>query len=233
MMDILAIQRALKEHGFDPGPLDGAWGRRTIAAVREFQAERALWVKWPGTVGPQTLAKLFAGAGEAEDKLAPLPWHEEARRLMGVREKPGAASNPIIMDWADDLDLHYSGDDVAWCGLMVAHCIGATLPEEPLPTNPLGARNWLKWGREVEPTVGAVLVFCRGKRDGWQGHVGFYAAERKDAYKVLGGNQSDSVSEAWIAKDRLLGARWPISWPLPAGERVEGGGEGELSQNEA
>ena len=30
---------------------------------------------------------------------------------------------------------------------------------------------------------------------------------------VLGGNQSDAVTIARIAKSRLLGARWPATWP--------------------
>lgn len=232
-MDVLAIQVALTNHGFDPGPLDSVWGRRTIAAVRLFQKERALWVKWPGTVGPETLAKLFAGPGEAKDRAAPLPWYEEARRLMGVRERPGAASNPVILDWADDLDIHYPSDSLAWCGLMVAHCIGATLPEEPLPTNPLGARNWSKWGQRTEPVVGAVLVFWRGNKSGWQGHVGFAAGERGDAFKVLGGNQADAVNEAWVSKSRLLDARWPLTWAIPQVVRLPRGGEGALSVDEA
>ena len=32
---------------------------------------------------------------------------------------------------------------------------------------------------------------------------------------VIGGNQSDSVSLAWIRKDRLVAARWPASVPPP------------------
>ena len=31
------IQQALKNKGFDPGEIDGIWGRNTIAAVMQFQ----------------------------------------------------------------------------------------------------------------------------------------------------------------------------------------------------
>ncbi|MEM6293371.1 MAG: T6SS effector amidase Tae4 family protein [Myxococcota bacterium] len=35
--DVLLVQTLLLEQGYDPGPLDGKIGRKTIAAIREFQ----------------------------------------------------------------------------------------------------------------------------------------------------------------------------------------------------
>lgn len=35
---VLAVQTALKAHGFDPGPLDGAYGPKTAAAIKAMQA---------------------------------------------------------------------------------------------------------------------------------------------------------------------------------------------------
>lgn len=35
--DVLLVQTLLAEQGVDPGPLDGAMGSKTIAAIREFQ----------------------------------------------------------------------------------------------------------------------------------------------------------------------------------------------------
>lgn len=137
------------------------------------------------------------------------------------------------MDWADNLDLWYPGDDVPWCGLFMAHCIASALPDEPLPANPLGARSWLKLGVAHEPSLGAVLVFWRGRRDGWQGHVGFYAGEDSGAFHVLGGNQSNQVNIARIAKSRLIGARWPRTAPQLGTRRVESDAAGALSINEA
>jgi len=79
------------------------------------------------------------------------------------------------------------------------------------------ARSWLSWGRKLEkPTIGCVVVFWRGKRDGWQGHVGFYAGRARNGdILVLGGNQGDSVSIRPYSADRLLGYRWPETVPLP------------------
>jgi len=229
-MDVFAIQTALKTQGFDPGTLDGIWGRRTVAAVKAFQKARGLTAD--GVVGPHTSRALFVNAVQPQN-ITMLVWMEEARRLMGVREVVGSGSNRMILQWADDLDIHYKDDDIPWCGLFVAHCIGATLTEEPLPTNPLGARNWLTFGTGCAPTWGAVLVFWRGSRDGWQGHVGFYEGEDEVAYHVLGGNQSNSVSVARIRKDRLLGARQPVTIPPLATGQVALASTGGTSVNEA
>src|SRR5712691_3755369 len=145
-MDVRAIQQALKDKGFDPGEIDGQWGRRTIAAVKAFQQARGLEVD--GIVGPQTARALGGnGAGTTAstggaDISTPVVWFEEAKKLIGTKEQPGAGSNPTLIHWAKDLNIDYDDDDIPWCGLFVAHCIGSTLPEEALPTNPLGARNW-------------------------------------------------------------------------------------------
>ncbi|WP_102958656.1 TIGR02594 family protein [Mangrovicella endophytica] len=203
------IQKRLADIGYDPGPLDGIRGRRTVQAIKQFQADHGLAVD--GIVGPVTRSKLFGG-GSASMGLQPdLPWYEEARRFLGLKEVSGGGDNRTIMDWARDLDIAYSGDDVPWCGLFVAHCIGSTLPEEELPANPLGARSWRKFGRPCEPTKGCILVFWRESLTSYKGHVGFYAGQDDAAYYVLGGNQSDSVSITRISRTRLLDARWPTT----------------------
>ena len=230
-MDIRTVQRSLRKLGFDPGPADGIWGRRTLNAVQAFQSDNGLPVT--GLIDLRTERELIARVGKPPDS-SMLVWFEEALRLKGLREVPGPGSNPVILDWADDMELSYPGDDIPWCGLFVGHCVATTLPKEPLPNNPLGARNWLKFGKKAEPQPGAVLVFWRGNRNGWQGHVGFYEGEDAKAYRVLGGNQSDMVNVVRVAKPRLLGARWPAT-----ASALNGGGtvfveeEGELSTNEA
>jgi len=252
--DIADLQRRLRELGHDPGPADGIRGRRTIAAIKAFQAAHGLTVD--GLAGPKTLALLrgsaeprtsgplrgsaeprTSGQGEREAGVAGMrPWYAEALRLKGLREGAGAADNPTILGWAKRLKLSavYRQDSVAWCGLFTGHCISFALPDEPLPANPLGARNWLTFGVPAEPTLGAVLVFWRGRRSGWQGHVGFYHGEDRDAFHVLGGNQSDAVTVTRIARDRFLGARWPKTAPPPRAEgRMIAAAVGALSTNEA
>jgi uncharacterized protein (TIGR02594 family) len=130
--------------------------------------------------------------------------------------------------------MDYTSDDIPWCGLFIAHCTGSQLPQEPLPTTPLLARSWRKFGNETTPVFGAVMVFWRGSPQGSQGHVAFYWAEDDAAYHVLGGNQSDAVTVTRIAKNRLLGARWPRTAMAPTvGTRKADAGGKVLSQNEA
>jgi lysozyme len=57
------LQQLLLSKGFDPGPLDGVFGPRTLAAVRDFQREGAISVD--GVVGPQTWGALDAKGGNA------------------------------------------------------------------------------------------------------------------------------------------------------------------------
>lgn len=239
-MTILEIQRALKARGHDPGPLDGAWGRRTIAALTAFQTAAGL--RPDGVLGPITLSRLdgslgVPGAGRPPGErlvgAVPPPWFAEAGRLLGVREIAGAASNPVILGWTRRLSAwvrgFYTADSIPWCGLFQGHCVGLTLPAEPLPGNPLSAQAWAAFGVPLAaPSPGAILVFTRAGG----GHVGQYVAERADAYLVRGGNQSDAVTEAWIAKSRCTAIRWPATWPLPTTGRVLHDVAGALSTDE-
>jgi uncharacterized protein (TIGR02594 family) len=238
-LEITRIQQSLAHKGFDPGLIDGIWGRRTELAVRRFQLARGLTVD--GIAGPNTRLALFGAAAAPASPLSDpaLPWFQEARRLIGLREGLGSADNPELLDWARDLDQHFPADSVPWCGLFVAHCIASTLSAEPLPTNPLGARNWGRWGAPCPPAPGAVLVFWRGSRTGWQGHVGFYTGEeqasgRTRVFHVLGGNQDNRVCVSRIAADRLITARWPATAPPAAGQAyVVTARTSVLSENEA
>jgi putative chitinase len=54
--DVVALQEALKTHGFDPGMPDGNFGHGTEAAVIAFQKSEGLTPD--GVVGPETRAKL-------------------------------------------------------------------------------------------------------------------------------------------------------------------------------
>lgn len=140
----------------------------------------------------------------------PLPWITEAKPALGRHE---ARDRSWLIDW-----LKRNGRSLGdpsknpWCGDFVETCIRMDLPDEPLlgalGTNPYWARNWLLFGREVQPITGAVLVFERGSG----GHVGFVIGQDDANFYVLGGNQSDAVTVARITKSRLLGARWPATY---------------------
>jgi uncharacterized protein (TIGR02594 family) len=155
----------------------------------------------------------------------------EALKLYGIKEQPGSQNAPAIMAWARELDLthDYVADAVPWCGLFVAYvCFKAGW--EPV-RSPLWARNWAKFGDpSPEPGLGDVLVF---QRPGG-GHVGFYVAEDKVAFHVLGGNQGDQVSIVRVPKNRLVASRrphWKVAQPASV-KPFRVASTGTLSANE-
>jgi len=52
------LQKKLAAAGFDPGPLDGSFGPKTMAAVKAYQTAKGIGVD--GVVGPETRASLLA-----------------------------------------------------------------------------------------------------------------------------------------------------------------------------
>jgi uncharacterized protein (TIGR02594 family) len=102
-----------------------------------------------------------------------------------------------------------------WCAAFV----NAVLKESNMEnlhdinhTAPLMARSFLDWGEPVDnPQPGDVVVFPRGNSD-WKGHVGFYVGwqrteDGKVYWKILGGNQNDSVSIDLYRSTKALGIR--------------------------
>lgn len=161
-----------------------------------------------------------------------ISWFDTAKSLIGTKETPGSGNNTKIIDWAKNIGgfigNFYKADEIPWCGLFVAHCFiknGIAVSQ-----NSLSALSWANWGIPIAKGVpGAVMVFVRPGG----GHVGFYVSEDKDAYHILGGNQSDSVSITRIQKSRLKGIRWPKGQPAPTQGPVYATFTGALSTNEA
>jgi uncharacterized protein (TIGR02594 family) len=241
MITTKEIQRALAAAGYDPGPVDGIRGRKTILAIIAFQ--KAAKLAADGIVGAQTAALLLnkedvakAADGKIAANLAAaaLPWFTEAKRLIGVKEDVSARSNPMLIGWGRELRTAYSDDETPWCGLFVGHCVASQMLSETLPTNPLGARQWARFGRACEPQPGAIMVFWRVSKSDGRGHVGFYVAEDEGgSYHILGGNQSDAVNVARVPKSRFLDARWPMTAMAPEGQRVKADATGRVSAREA
>lgn len=172
----------------------------------------------------------------------------EALKLYGTLEGAGAANNPTILAWADELGLElgssayakwvadwYSSDSIAWCGLFCAVVAQRANPDDRPERRPpdkfLSALSWGSWGLPAPvPMLGDVLVFAR---DGG-GHVGLYVGADDAAFHVLGGNTRDSVSIARLEKARLRAARRPPYLAQPANVRViHLAATGAASTNEA
>ena len=157
----------------------------------------------------------------------------EALKLFGTMEKPGAANNPTIVAWAKEVGGEvadvYKADSIPWCGLFMA--VVARRAGKELPKHPLWALSWSAFGAKAPaPALGDVLVFTRNGG----GHVGLYIGEDASAFHVLGGNQSDRVCVARMAKSRLYAARRPLYRVPPANVRpIRLEATGALSLNEA
>ncbi len=222
-MNIANIQAALLREGFDPGPIDGIWGRLSTAAMRAYQRSKGFLAN--GIPSAESLAALWV---TESSKVAPDPlWLIEARRRMGLHE---VRDKSVLWAWLKS-DGRQLGDPskLPWCGDFVDTAIARTLPDEPMLANPYWAQNWANFGVRLErAAVGAILVF---KRPGG-GHVGFCVGEDATHYSVLGGNQSNAVTIARIEKSRCIAVRWPATAPLPTDFRLAKA-SGAVSKNEA
>lgn len=221
-MNTTAIQRALVALGYSLA-IDGVAGAKTRAAVKAIQVKAGLVAD--GIADPTTQAALAAALAKSGTATvirpnAPPPWHEELLRRKGLHE---LRDRSALMAWLRT-DGKTLGDPakLPWCGDAIQTCLALTLPDEPQPVNPYLARNWLKLGVPLEkPSLGCILVFWRGSQAGSSGHVGLYAGEDAQGYlHVLGGNQSDAITIARLGKTRLLGMRWPSTYPKPTSGRV-------------
>lgn len=133
----------------------------------------------------------------------------EAIKHYGILEKPGAGSEQAILNWATEVGVRgwYPNDAVPWCGLFV----GVVMKRAgyAVRTDLLSALSWATWGEGIpkgREALWDILVFTRTGG----GHVGFYVGETSTLYLVFGGNQSDAVGFAWIAKSRIHAIRRPV-----------------------
>lgn len=233
-MDAITIQAALKAAGFYTGELDGAFGPASRAARdAALLASGVAIAGWPhsrlmiaiqqwtlkrlgfdpgaidGQEGPKTRTALYAFSKPSSVEL---PWLKEAEGVMGLHE---------VMD-SDKLRAFLRSDGASvgdpaklpWCGDFVETCIKRALPGVKVPGNPYLARNWADWGEDGSGRFGAIIVFWRGRRAGTQGHVAFATAvdEARGLVQVLGGNQGNEVSRAWLGMDRIIAWRAPTGW---------------------
>lgn len=137
--------------------------------------------------------------------------YEEAKKYIGVKEVKGRGANPTILGFYKRAGVPMGSDEVPWCAAFV----NAILVDCGYRgTRSLTARSLLGFGHAVEledARPGDIVVFWRGRKGGWQGHVGFYAGNSGKRILVLGGNQSNAVNIRPYSTDRLLGIRRPAN----------------------
>ena len=135
--------------------------------------------------------------------------YNTALKEIGQKEIAGPKSNPRITEYHSATTLaaksDEKSDEVAWCSAFVNWCMKQNGIKGTAKAN---ARSFMDWGKDTaSPLPGDVVVFWRGSKTGWQGHVAFYVDQTATHVKVLGGNQGNQVSMANYPKSQLLGFR--------------------------
>jgi uncharacterized protein (TIGR02594 family) len=147
------------------------------------------------------------------DEIAEPAWLKIARADIGLRELPGAPTEPRIASWLKNLGAWWRDDATPWCGVAVAAWMKDA--GQPLPKHWYRAKGWLEWGEPCGPQLGAVVIFERAGG----GHVGLAVGfdDHKNAVMVLGGNQGDMVSIRPFDPKRVIAYRYPIGAPAVEG----------------
>lgn len=138
-----------------------------------------------------------------------------AKAEIGTEEIPGPRDNPRIAEYLHTTNIgdpYDDNDETPWCSAfvnwVVATAIEKTTLIAPRGTRSAMARSWLHWGTEIKiPLPGAIVIFRRGEPP--QGHVAFVIEKQGSRLLVVGGNQSDAVTQTTYPLTDVLGYRIP------------------------
>ncbi|HWN10440.1 MAG TPA: TIGR02594 family protein [Pyrinomonadaceae bacterium] len=191
-------------------PKDGALPRGTVVEPTDLSLSEDWFfinMQVNGTPVKGWIFKDYLVPLEMEPPNAETPaWLRTAESEMGIKEAPGSADNPRVIEYAATTSLGAKDDAVPWCSSFVNWC----MKQNGIPrTESAAARSWLNWGDRLDqPRKGCVVVLKRGNNQAL-GHVGFYVGDGASTIRVLGGNQGDQVKVSNYPKAMLLGYRWP------------------------
>lgn len=145
------------------------------------------------------------------------PWLAYCLQHLGLHERPGPESDPLIAEAFAlcGLDPKTHDDSTTpWCACWLALCLEKSGIRSTRRPN---ARSYLDWGTPLlRPQYGCVVVFSRPEAGQANGHVGLLVSEDDSGGHIMvaGGNESDSVRIAPYRVDRLLGYRWPTGYAI-------------------
>ena len=132
-----------------------------------------------------------------------------AEKELGVKEIKGSSHNPRIIEYHSKTG-GFTTDEVPWCASFMVW----VFKQAGYSTSGLNAaaRSFAKssaLSRLDKPYYGSVIVFKYNNNTSWSGHVGIVVDIVNGKYKVLGGNQSDSVKYSYFGKSKVEGFYWP------------------------
>ncbi|HEX6239948.1 MAG TPA: TIGR02594 family protein [Polyangiales bacterium] len=125
---------------------------------------------------------------------------------LGIKEIPGSAHHPRILEYHATTRLHATTDEVPWCAAFVNWCLAQA---KVAGTGSAAAASFRTWGVRSEPRIGCVVVFGKADRDAaGTGHVGFLVGMDAVHVFVLGGNQGNAVTVAKRPRESVVSYRW-------------------------
>lgn len=218
-MNAMQAQYKLLLLGFNPGPIDGLIGNKTLSAIEQFvkkyDSETYSACENQGDERNLTLIKVCFRILPNVKLTKSLPiWLKTAAKYLGEKEIKGSQHNPFIIEWWKAIKSKIIDDETSWCAAFV----GGILEETGImSTRSESARSYNKWGLELDrPAYGSIVVFWRGKPSSWKGHVGFVVGrDQHNNLMVLGGNQKDQVCISSFSALRVLSYRWPATSVYP------------------
>jgi hypothetical protein len=213
--DVLAVQRRLTALGYDPGPLDAAYGPATAVAVRAFQSVTGIAVD--GIVGPETRAALAAAKPHLPQRGGSTIGRKalaEARSWVGTAESPPSSNRTPFGAW-------FGVNGVPWCNIFVSYCFevgaGFTIAKgfdgagcsakgcAYVPTTEAWLRATGMWLGRVEPRPGDLAIY------NWDGglpdHIGIVESANGITFTAIEGNTAvgnDSDGGKVMRRERTL-----------------------------
>lgn len=140
------------------------------------------------------------------------PWLGIARTefARGIDEFPGTSANPEILKYFEFTRLETRTDETPWCAAFVAYCVGKAADSTATKgTFSARAADWLQWGFATgRPVIGSVAVTNPLSANS-SGHVAFVIGEDDTHIRLLGGNQSNAVTDQLrVEKANVRSFQW-------------------------